>query len=416
MNPFNHGEIDYKNNLFEHPELSRIIGEPTTASLITLLAEVRDNAGSVQTDLGGGSHGHLGLVCDPNTYQRLVPDSEPYNRPENPGRLEIAEAGLTQYQIAQAREEHDEATRLFREVNGVERTLIQQIVAAVEPKYLRALRTPGTNKLNHTIPEIFNHLFDTYGDVTPSELRDLQARVEGLTLPPSEPVDSIFSEIDDLAAISEIAKAPMTATQKINMAYILFSKQHVYKSALRKWDEQLDDHQNWDNFKEHMRFSYKALKRTGALTVQEALDRDDVMNLVTTGITNAFQTLQEETSASLDNPPPLLDHSTDSSTMNSATSTVSDLTLQTMQQQMQLMQQMMNQMTNMQCQPINNSAPNNTRRQPRRTRNPNQRFYCWKHGACNHKSKDCRDKTPEHQDDATFENRMGGSTKNIIDE
>ena len=112
--------------------------------------------------------------------------------------------------------------------------------------------------------------------------------MESLTLSPSEPVDSIFSEIDDLAAISEIAKAPLIATQKINMAYILFSKQHVYKSALRKWDEQLDDHQSWDNFKEHLRFCYKALKCTGALTVQEALDQDNVMNLVTTGITNAF--------------------------------------------------------------------------------------------------------------------------------
>ena len=244
--------------MFEYPELSRIIGEPTTASLITLLAEVRDNTGSVQTDLEGGAHGHLGLVCTAQTYQVLVPAAELYIRPENPGRLVLAEAGLTQYQIAQAREEHEESTRLFREVNGVEHTLLQQIVSAVEPKYLRALRTPGTNKLNHTIPEIFTHLFDTYGDVTPSELRELQTRVESLAFPPSGPVDSIFSEIDDLAAISDIAKAPMTPTQKINKAYILFSKQHVYKSALRKWDEQLEDHQNWDNFKEHLCLSYKA--------------------------------------------------------------------------------------------------------------------------------------------------------------
>ena len=144
---------------------------------------------------------------------------------------------MTQYQIAQARDKHKEDTRLLREVNGIERTIIQQIVAAFEPKYLRVLQTPWTNKLNHTTPEICYHLFDTYGDVTPSELRDLQARMESLTLPPSEPVDSIFSKIEDLAAIAEIAKAPMTPTQKINMAYILFSKQHVYKSALCKWDE-----------------------------------------------------------------------------------------------------------------------------------------------------------------------------------
>ncbi len=83
MTTYKLGDIDYKNNLFEHPELTRILGEPTTASLITLLAEVRDNAGSVQTELGGGAHGHLGLVCSPATYQILVPATTPYERPEN---------------------------------------------------------------------------------------------------------------------------------------------------------------------------------------------------------------------------------------------------------------------------------------------------------------------------------------------
>ena len=95
MNTLKIGDIDYKNNLFEHPELFRIIGEPTTAPHITLLAKVRDNAGSVQTDLRAGAHGHLGLVCSPNIYQTLVPEADPYIRPQKPGLLEIAEAVLT---------------------------------------------------------------------------------------------------------------------------------------------------------------------------------------------------------------------------------------------------------------------------------------------------------------------------------
>ena len=59
---------DYKNNIFEHPELTRIVGEPTTAMLITLQAELCDNAQAVQTVLGDGAHGHLGLVCTPQAY------------------------------------------------------------------------------------------------------------------------------------------------------------------------------------------------------------------------------------------------------------------------------------------------------------------------------------------------------------
>ena len=115
-------DIDYKNNFFEHPELTRIVGEPNTATLITLQAEVRDNAQSVQSDLGGGENGHLGLVCTPEAYLALISTDTPYIRPQNPGRLHVDDG--TQYQIAQARDEHAEATRVFREVIGVERALI----------------------------------------------------------------------------------------------------------------------------------------------------------------------------------------------------------------------------------------------------------------------------------------------------
>ena len=36
--------------------------------------------------------------------------------------------------------------------------------------------------------------------------------------------------------------------------------------------------------------------------------------------------------------------------------------------------------------------------------------YCWSHGACAHESASCLSKKPGHQDTATFNNKMGGST------
>ena len=118
--------------------------------------------------MGGGEHGHLGLVCTPEAYFSLVPNTDAYTRPENPGRLAV-EDGLTGFQIAQVRDNYTESTRVFREVLGIERAIIQQMVVAIEPNYLRALRTPGTNKLNNSIPEILMHLFTAYGDVTPTD-------------------------------------------------------------------------------------------------------------------------------------------------------------------------------------------------------------------------------------------------------
>ena len=81
--------IDYKNNQFKYTELTRIIGEPTTATLIVLLKEVCANASSVHTDLGGDKDGHLRLVYTPAVYHTLVPDGTAYIRPANPGRLQL---------------------------------------------------------------------------------------------------------------------------------------------------------------------------------------------------------------------------------------------------------------------------------------------------------------------------------------
>ena len=79
----------------------------------------------MQSDLGGGANGHLGLVSTtPEVYLALVPNATPYIQPANPGRL-VVEEGLTQCQIAQVWDQHQEATRVFREVLGVERALIK---------------------------------------------------------------------------------------------------------------------------------------------------------------------------------------------------------------------------------------------------------------------------------------------------
>ena len=65
-------DIDFRNNLFEYPELTMIIEEPAMATLITLQAEMRDNAQSVQSNLDGGEHEHLGLVCTLDAYQERI--------------------------------------------------------------------------------------------------------------------------------------------------------------------------------------------------------------------------------------------------------------------------------------------------------------------------------------------------------
>ncbi len=153
---------------------------------------------------------------------------------------------------------------MFQKYLGVERALIQQIVAAIKPKYLKALRNSVTNKIIQSISRIFDYLFETYGDITPQELRHLTSQLESMHFPPNEPVDTIFTEIDDLGTIAELARAPMTEQQKINMGYLLIQQTQVYSTALICWNQKEYHDQTWTTFKTHFRDAQNALLRTGA--------------------------------------------------------------------------------------------------------------------------------------------------------
>ena len=54
--------INYKDTLFEQFYLSLIRGEPTFETLHKLRNEIKANAKSVYSNLGGGAHVQIGLV------------------------------------------------------------------------------------------------------------------------------------------------------------------------------------------------------------------------------------------------------------------------------------------------------------------------------------------------------------------
>ena len=59
------------------------------------------------------------------------------------------------------RDLHAEQMRVFKEVNAVDQALIQQIIQAVEPDYLSALRDCTTNSINMPVFNVLDYLGNT---------------------------------------------------------------------------------------------------------------------------------------------------------------------------------------------------------------------------------------------------------------
>eukprot|EP00957_Ditylum_brightwellii_P096956 7384025-Ditylum_brightwellii.AAC.1 len=134
----------------------------------------------------------------------LIPNTTAYIQPSQP-LLILPQNGM-QYQITQAKEQYYDELYMFNECNTVEKILTQQIVDAIDPKFLTVISYPVMHQITLSIPDIIDHLFDDYGDVTAEELRELQEQVEQLLYQPAEPVDTIFIKIDTLARVAKIAK------------------------------------------------------------------------------------------------------------------------------------------------------------------------------------------------------------------
>ena len=180
------------------------------------------------------------------------------------------------------------------------------------------------------------------------------------------------------------------------MGYLLLQNTQVYTNALNKWNQLDGEQHNWENFKIHFRNAQKALRRTGALTIQDTINHTDLLNLVQQGVQMALAEKE---------PPTDTLTTTETTQKGEANSVTSDLTLQTLQNQMELMTQMMETMKIMQ----NSQTVQTTKKK----RNPNQRKYCWTHGLCSHSGADCRSPAEGHKAEATLQNRMNGSVKNI---
>jgi len=136
-------------------------------------------------------------------------------RPVHPGTLLIPPA-TTAAQSQVLREHHKEQLRLFQEVEGVEKALIQQIIKSVEALYLAAIRDHVSNSLTGTVQQILDYLQTVYGQISPQMLEDREQELRNLSYNPRLPIDVVFNAVEDYIDFAELALQPISQRQSIS--------------------------------------------------------------------------------------------------------------------------------------------------------------------------------------------------------
>eukprot|EP00957_Ditylum_brightwellii_P081455 6196203-Ditylum_brightwellii.AAC.1 len=113
---------------FPNKTITRMDEEPNYDSTKTLCMQLYGNAGAIPTGLGGGRHGHIGLVMDPALYTTLL--ATLYQAPNLPNRT--LPGNLTAIEREETKKKYLKAKWEYDDHNTMQELLKAQLQEAVD--------------------------------------------------------------------------------------------------------------------------------------------------------------------------------------------------------------------------------------------------------------------------------------------
>ncbi len=137
--------------------VTKIHGQPTNKDLTILEKELIAILANIPTTIGGGNHGHAGILMDPVRYQLTA--GVLFINPVNPRNYPTNFAGNAAAGVpARAEAEHKEEVKEYETFQGVVQATKDIILEAVDHEYLLNIEDDIIGFLNQTPTDMMNHL------------------------------------------------------------------------------------------------------------------------------------------------------------------------------------------------------------------------------------------------------------------
>jgi hypothetical protein len=233
---------------FPHPVILPIQMLTTYESITDVTRLLNTNAASVHSELGGGALGHLALTISPAVYATLWATS--FAAPPNPGPAPVLANNGTAAQISATIQDRKEALQIWLKYNNVNLALTQKIIGSINLLYIQTLQHRYTGFTNVTTCQLIRHLLNTYGNMMPTNLAHNDIKF-CQAYKPAQPVESRFSQLEDVMDYADVGSSPYMAPQVIINAYLVIFSTCLFPEACREWCRKPAADKTWALFKEH---------------------------------------------------------------------------------------------------------------------------------------------------------------------
>lgn len=229
--------------------------------------ELRANVSSVESDLGGGDHGYLGLVLTNAEHANV--SAIPFVPPNFPPPLVIP-PGSDQVTALDLREQHKENRRLYCECKNVEKALLRHMQDAIEDKYLESLVDEDTQLIQEDIPTVLENLFANYGKVPSEEVKQQESEIRTMTFHPADPMTLSHDPTEKLKKLAQAVDIACTDAQILDIRLTVIRNTRDFENTLGEWERKPTANKTWDNFKTHFKTAQQELKAIRGPTMQQA--------------------------------------------------------------------------------------------------------------------------------------------------
>ena len=246
--------------------VTKIHGQPTNQDLTTLEKELIAILANIPTTLGGGFHGHAGILMEPTRY--LLTAGVPFNNPANPGNYPLNIAGNAAAGVrARAEAEHKEEVREYKTFQGVIQATKDIFLEAVDHEYLLEIEDEILGFLNQTPTDMLNHLRNRGGALDFADTKTLLAERDG-EWDASEVPQLYFNRVEK--AIQGLTRAGINSdlNERRDMALYYLKASGEFDAAVREWENRPTVNKTWQNIKTFISAEHAKENKQNKLTAK----------------------------------------------------------------------------------------------------------------------------------------------------
>ena len=246
--------------------VTKIHGQPTNQDLTILEKELIAILANIPTTLGGGNHGHAGILMDPARY--LLTAGVPFVNPVNPGNYPAGvAANAAAGARARAEAQHKEEVKEYETFQGVMQATKDIILEAVDHEYLLEIEDEILGFLNETPISITNHLRNRGGALDFADTKTLLAERDG-EWDATEVPQIYFNRVEK--AIQGLTRAGINSdlNERRDMALYYLKATGEFDAAVREWENKPAADKTWQNIKTFISTEYARENKQNKLTAK----------------------------------------------------------------------------------------------------------------------------------------------------